>query len=342
MIMEGFNVMITGCSSFSKELIECLKNNADDVEIKVVGVDCNEHNLLRANIDWAYVVPKITHPNYIGEIVKLCKKHDVKVILPYITKELLLLSENRDKFEREGIKVSVSSPESLLVANDKKKIGERYAHLMPAQLSPHSSYDVKAFIESIEDAGGKVCCKISNGCGGQGFFVIDDKKSKEITLLGRKDAPLYLSREYAMRLIETNGYNVILQEYRKGKDYSVCVLAGNGEVLAEVGYIGHSMVCGAVMSGEIKKHEEAYRIAADITKELQLDGNLCFDFIVEQDKAWLLEVNPRINATLPFCCKAGANLAYLRCLQLLGHNVTPPEIQYGLKMKKYYESEYYI
>lgn len=340
--MKGFNVMITGCSSFSKELIECLKNNADSVEIKVVGVDCNEHNLLRTNVDWAYVVPKITHPSYIESLIGICKKHDVKIILPYITKELLLLSENIEKFESEGIKVSVSSPESLRIANNKKKIGERYAQLMPAQLLPHSASEVNDFVESVESTGGKVCCKISNGCGGQGFFVIDDKKSNDIAILGRKDTPLYLSKEYAIRLIEDNDYNVILQEFRKGKDYSVCVLANKGEVLAEVGYIGYSMVCGAVMSGEIKKHEEAYRIAAEITKELQLDGNLCFDFIVEQDKAWLLEVNPRINATLPFCCKAGANLAYLRCLQLLGHNVTPPEIQYGLKMKKYYESEYYI
>lgn len=96
------------------------------------------------------------------------------------------------------------------------------------------------------------------------------------------------------------------------------------------------------MSGEIEKHDEAYRIAAEITKGLQLDGNLCFDFIVEKEKAWLLEVNPRINATLPFCSKAGANLAYLRCLQMLGYNVTQPDVKYGLKMKKYYESEYYL
>lgn len=77
--MNGFNVMITGCSSFSKELIECLKNNTDNVDIKIVGVDCNEHNLLRTGVDWGYVVPKITEPNYIDELIRICTKHDVKI-----------------------------------------------------------------------------------------------------------------------------------------------------------------------------------------------------------------------------------------------------------------------
>ena len=340
--MKGFNVMITGCSSFSKELIECLKNNEDNARIKVVGVDCDEHNLLKTYVDWRYVVPRITHPSYIERLIEICKEHNVKVILPYITKELLLLSENKQKFEKEGIKVSVSSPENLRIVNDKKKIGERYAHLMPLQTFPQTSHDVNSFIEAIEAKGENVCCKISNGCGGQGFFVIDDKKSSKIDVLGRKDTPLYLSKAYALNLIENNGFNVILQEYKMGNDYSVCVLADKGKVLSAVGYIGYSMVCGAVMSGEIKKHEKAYRIAKNITEELRLDGNLCFDFIVKNDEAYLLEVNPRINATLPFCSKAGANLAYLRCLSLLGHEVKTPQITYGLKMKKYYESEYFL
>ena len=340
--MKGFNVMITGCSSFSKELIECLKNNTDKVEIRIVGVDCNEHNLLRTGVDWSYVVPKITEPNYIDELIRLCKKHDVKIILPYITKELYLLSENKSLFNENGIKVSVSSPESLLVANNKKLIGWKYGYYMPMQKFPKSSQEYYDFIEFIEQKGENVCCKISNGCGGQGFFVIDEKKAKDLHTIGRKDSPLYLTKEYALQLIEANKFNVILQEHKKGLDYSVCVLADKGNVISKVGYVGYSMVCGAVMSGEIKPHKQAYEIASKITKELKLDGNMCFDFIINNDAAYLLEVNPRINATLPFVQKAGANLAYLRCLQLLGHRIIPPKIKYGIKMKKYYESEYFF
>lgn len=340
--MNGFNVMITGCSGFSKELIECLKNNDDNVDIKIVGVDCNKYNLLQTGVDWGYVVPKITEPNYIDELIRLCKKHNVKIILPYITKELCLLSENKCKFEKYGISVSVSSPKSLLIANDKKAFGEKYGCFMPTQICPKSSEDACKFIENIENKGGNICCKISNGCGGQGFFIVDDKKAKELPTIGRKDAPLYLSKDYALQLIAANNFNVILQEHKKGLDYSVCVLADNGNVISKVGYVGYSMVCGAVMSGEIKRHKRAYEIASEITKELELDGNMCFDFIINGDDAYLLEVNPRINATLPFVNKAGANLAYLRCLQLLGRSVTPPQIKYGIKMKKYYESEYFF
>ena len=110
--MRDFNVLITGCSRFSKEIIDCLKSNEDGVQVKVVGVDCNPNNLLRTNVDYTYVVPRITDPAYIDTLIDICAKHDVKVILPYITSELGLISENKSKFDKCGIKVSVMDYET--------------------------------------------------------------------------------------------------------------------------------------------------------------------------------------------------------------------------------------
>ena len=57
----------------------------------------------------------------------------------------------------------------------------------------------------------------------------------------------------------------------------------------------------------------------------------------------LLEVNPRLSATLPFIARAGLNLPYLRVKQLMGHDVSTfePKINYALRMSKNYESEYF-
>ena len=84
-----------------------------------------------------------------------------------------------------------------------------------------------------------------------------------------------------------------------------------------------------------------------MVQKIELDGNACFDFIIrDTDKREvepvLLECNPRLSATLPFIAKAGADLAYLRCKQLLGEPFdTDVDFQYGLKMAKYYECFYY-
>ena len=79
------------------------------------------------------------------------------------------------------------------------------------------------------------------------------------------------------------------------------------------------------------------------TEKLELDGNACFDFIIlPSGRPLLLECNPRISATIPFIAKAGADLVYLRCKQLLGEPIdTNVSFDYGLKMVKYYDAHYY-
>ena len=60
-------------------------------------------------------------------------------------------------------------------------------------------------------------------------------------------------------------------------------------------------------------------------------------------KVVLLEINPRINASLPFVRHAGCNMVYLRCKQLLGYEIPSTyELNYGLKMKKFYDTRYYV
>ena len=53
-----------------------------------------------------------------------------------------------------------------------------------------------------------------------------------------------------------------------GIDYSVCVLADHGNVLAMAGYAGFDMEYGAVVNGQIVTNEEAFEIARTIVKEL--------------------------------------------------------------------------
>ena len=144
-------------------------------------------------------------------------------------------------------------------------------------------------------------------------------------------------------LADSYAGEIILSEYIAGHDYSVCTLSASGEVLHRCGFIGLEMDYGSVMLGEIQKNATAYEIAETVCAELGIDGNACFDFMLGKDgRVKLLEVNPRLSASLPFVAAAGLNLPYLRCKQLLGYDITGYDInvRYGLKMRKYYECEY--
>ena len=337
-------VLITGCSKHSKEVIDVLKNNYDNEEIKVVGIDCNEKNLMKRNVDVTYVVPRIDDKKYIDTLLEICIKEKVDVIFPYITKELNILAENICRFKRHNIKVSVSSLESLKIANDKIELYKRYKRFMPNQKEIKS---LDEFTEYVFDYGvvtnSKYCCKLPDSCGGIGFVILDNEKAKDITLINKAGVPNYTTYENMMDMIEKYKNPIIVQEFVKGIDYSVCLLADKGTTLYIQGFEIYSMVNGAEVNGKIKDIEKAYRIAKKIVSELQLDGNICFDFIIAESNVYLLEINPRLSASLPFICKAGLNLIYLRLMQLLGKDIKQYKIEVNkeLEMHKFYDSEYF-
>ena len=337
-------VLITGCGRHSKSLVESLKHNPDGERVEIIGINNNPDNILRVSVDKSIIAPSITAPDYIQWLYNLCETEKVDVVLPYITAELPIVANAQDYLEESGAKISVSSPESLRVANDKIALAEYFGDVMPRQMVVTSSEEIRHFARKIgyyKDT--KLCCKLADKCGGTGFAILDEHKYLDINTFGKIGVPRYMSIEQLCEIADKLNVKIILQEYIPGTDYSVCVLADHGKMVYECGFAGYTMEFGAVTSGEILKNKKAYEIAERAVKFLELDGNCCFDFIIKENgDAVLLECNPRLNATLPFVEAAGAPLAYYRCKQLLGGKLPKTlDINYGLKMVKYYESYYY-
>ena len=105
------------------------------------------------------------------------------------------------------------------------------------------------------------------------------------------------------------------------------------------------MEYGATMHGATFWDQDAYEIVDTITRETGLDGNACFDFIqAENGGTYLLECNPRINASMGFLKAHGVNMVYHRCLQLMGvhEDKWASKSRTPIEMRKHYESEYRI
>lgn len=337
-------VVITGCGRHSKSLVQSLKNNVDGREVEVIGINNSSANILRSDVDEAIVAPSITDPHYIDWLLDLCTRKRVDVILPYITAELPILAANREKLESTGTKVSVASERTLMVANDKVELARMFPEYMPSQTMVRSSAEIRSFARDIGYYTGRsLCCKLADKCGGTGFAILDEKKYLDIGSFNKMGVNRYISIDQLCEIVDKVDVDIILQEYMAGSDYSVCVLADHGKVSTLCGFVGYAMEYGAVTHGEIMKNETAYAIATHLTEKLELDGNACFDFIVlPTGRPLLLECNPRISATIPFIAKAGADLVYLRCKQLLNEPIdTNVSFDYGLKMVKYYDAHYY-
>ena len=352
--MRNFNVLLTCCGMHVKERIDSLRENEDGAKVKVFACNCNKENLPPVGLaDKTFVVPPITDEKYIGTIIQICKDYEVDIIIPTVTLELNFMAANRKKFEDEGIRVSISSLSSLEVANNKIHLQTIYDAYMPKQMVIRAKElcicrrtKATIFFSECLVKGIKPCCKLPDHCGGNGFAIIDDEKALDFSYFNRFAGDMYITEQTFMHAMEKSKSDIILQECIEGKDYSCSVLAVNGRITHIVGYYGYQISHGAIVRGEIAYNKNAYEIAEKIVSELQLDGNICFDFKESEDGTlYLLEINPRVNASLPFVWKAGINMLYLRCKNLLGDYSDIEEsfsIQYGLKMRKYHASRYYL
>ena len=268
---------------------------------------------------------------------------NVDVILPFVTTELHVMAANADRFAELGTAVSVSSPESLAVANNKIAMYERFARYMPLQKVIRGAGGVDEFAREVGYPQVRFCCKLPESCGGNGFCVVDEKLGRDIRYRNKCGVAGFVTLDMLKELADNYAGDIILSEYIAGHDYSVCTLSEKGRVLYRCGYIGLEMDYGSVMLGEIQRNDTAYEVAEAVCSELGIDGNACFDFMLGNDgRVKLLEVNPRLSASLPFVAAAGLNLPYLRCKQLLGYDISgyDTKVRYGLKMRKYYECEY--
>jgi carbamoyl-phosphate synthase large subunit len=340
--MRDLTVLVTACGvQFIPGLIKCLRNNGER-NIKIVGTDMFEDPTLYEFVDVLYKVPEASSPNYVERLLEICKKEKVDVLLPFMSSELLSLHDNKVHFERIGTKVSVSNRNSIEIANNKLKF---YEYLRDHGLSVPKFYPLRN-ADELEEVCIKlgfpekaVCVKATNLSGSRGIRIIDPSKSRSDILFGEKPNSFYISlEELKIILSEKNTIpEMMAMEYLPGEEYSVDLIADDGKVIYMCGRESNVILASIPQVATLQKNEEAYNISCSVIEALRLDGNADLDFkFNELGQPVLMEVNPRIAATLGIFEAGGLNLPYLRIKQLLGEELPEVNIKYGMMMKRRY------
>jgi carbamoyl-phosphate synthase large subunit len=71
--------------------------------------------------DKYFRVKRVTDPGYIDELMNICIVNDIKMIVPTIDTELLILAQNKKRFCESGIYVIISSTWFIEQCRDKRK-----------------------------------------------------------------------------------------------------------------------------------------------------------------------------------------------------------------------------
>ncbi len=278
----------------------------------VVAVDSNNlaPGLYLAN--QAYVVPSAEDSMFISKILEICEKEHVSMVIPTVSEELLPFSRNLKLFEQRGVKVAVSNPDSIEVANDKLKTysffrGESFCPEVYSEVNPKFPCVVKPI----------------NSRGSRGFYICENHDDLKVALEKNHRA----------------GYHSVVMELLRGTEYSIYGLSDlNAQPLVcvinkRIRALGESKVAKIVLSPELED------LANDIARKLQLVGPWNVQLMGYNCFFKLVEVNPRVAGSLSLVVASGLNFVDLILKIFTGEKIEAKELQFkpGLIMTRYNE-----
>ena len=254
---------------------------------------------------------------YIDDIIDLCKKKQIKVVLTLIDPELVLLADNREKFEKNGILPIVSSKEMIDLTFDKYLFYETLKDKLPLLPTYNNAKTVKqALVENKLSF--PLFAKIRNGSGSAGIGKINTKEELESYI--DKDnfifQPCVLKNEYGCD---------IYFDMKSGKIVSY--------------FIKHKL---NMRSGETDKSVSVKNTKIEdlILKlqDLKFFGPIDMDVFEDSNgNFYINEINPRFGGGYPHAYNAGIDFVDKILTNLLGKENIQDFGNYesGLVMMKY-------
>lgn len=340
---RDITVLMSASSSPSMPgMIKCFKN-VKERNIRVVGVDMSDDPSAKFMVDAFYQVPAASAPNYADIMLDICKKEKVDLYFPNVSAEVSAVVARKDEFEAFGVKLSVSNMESVAISNNKLKIYEALEKAGIPVPRYYGVHTVEDFVEGMKYMGypeKPVCIKIVDGSGSRGVRIIDSTKSRYDIFVKEKPNSFYISYDDMLSMLQSAPaplHEMMLVECMHGPEFTVDLLAEKGKALYIVGRNNVDSLMSIAQASVLQYDELAYKVSEQVIDLLKMDGNVGFDFMRnDKEEAVLMDINPRITATISIMAAGGVNLPYLRVKQLLGEELPACEPRFGTRIRRRY------
>jgi carbamoyl-phosphate synthase large subunit len=326
-------------------ILECLNQHP---AIRITVADANAGAVGRYLNDDFETIPLAGDPAFIDTMLAICRKKNIHVVLPLVTRELLPLSKHVQQFELAGAKVLVSPTASLEIANNKSSLYEFLQWrgiTVPAFRIVETVDQFKQAVEELGYPRVPVCFKPSLANGSRGFRIIAAKADELDLLFNHKPVSTYIGYDEVLRILSSGSFpQLLVSEYLPGEEYSVDCLADNGKAVLVVPRLRKKMINGISVEGEFIKNESIIGYCSKIIHELQLHGNIGIQVKQSINGEFLiLEINPRVQGTISAALGAGVNLPLLAVQQELGLTIEQGalEVKWGTKFSRYWSEVFF-
>jgi carbamoyl-phosphate synthase large subunit len=347
-MLNNITVLLTGAGApGAPGIIKCFRK-VSERRIRIIGVDMNPYPSGRALVDSFYPIPCATSEDFIDSVLNICIKERVDIVIPIVTRELIKFAESKDLFLQHNILVSVLEKDVLEIVNDKAKLLTMLKKKGIQTPDYRVINDVVEFPEACHALGypeKPLCIKQTQGNGSRGIRFIDASKSRYEMFLNEKPNSMYISFEEMESILKERDSipQLIIMEYLPGVEYSVDLLADKGKTEMIVGRYNSKVISSIPIESILEYRENVVALSKRIVSEMNLSGNIGIDFRYDlQGFPQIMEINPRLTATIVASAAAGINFPYLGIKQLLGEPLKLSEIAYdGTRMVRRWQEVFY-
>lgn len=298
-MMTEYNILILSAGR-RVELVQSFQKAAKRLNIKsnVVAGDCSETAPAIYFADRKAILPRINEDNYIDEIINVCKREGIRLVIPTIDTDLLLLSEERERIESEsGAVVLISSTDVISICRDK--------------------INTQKFLEENE-------------------FKIPKMYSEEELDSGEIEFPLFIKPKSGSSSINTFKVNnieelatyrslikePIVQDFMEGKEFTIDVfLDFDGNLITVVPRFRMATRSGEISKGKIIKDREIIEDIKRLVEVLKPIGHITVQLMKTNKGIEYIEINPRFGGGAPMSIQSGADSCENLYRLLMGENL---------------------
>lgn len=283
--MKNINVLILSAGR-RVELVRCFKEARNNLGIEgnVVAVDISTTAPAIYHADKHHIVPRISADNFVDEVINVCKKENINLIVPTIDTELKKLSDNKELIEcKTNAKVLVSRDEVIKICRDKyntqaffEKNGFEMPRLINKEDIKSKDYNFPLFIKPL------------NGSSSINTFKINNDRELEFFL------------DYVPE--------PIVQEFIEGDEFTIDVFTDfESNPITIVPRQRIATRGGEVAKGIVKKDRDIIEKVREVIDVLKPIGHITVQCMKTKDGIKFIEINPRFGGGAPISIKAGAN-----------------------------------
>ena len=257
--------------------------------------------------DKSYIVPYSWEEKYIDQLLTICRKQEVKLVLSLHDVDVYILSKYRDAFKAKNIYILVPPEQIAKACLDKLKL---YAMTRKYDIRHCDTYVCLKDVRDMTDAGAlsyPLILKPRWGFGSIGLFQVD---SPEELLPIYNALDIIIKRTIIPKLdFYEETKSIIIQPKLSGKEFGLNVVSDlNSKFITCLILRKHEMRSGETFSATTICDKELSDIGKSISKMTRHEGVFDVDVMQQDGKYFLIEINPRFGGHYPFAHEAGADI----------------------------------